>query len=370
VAPEQSNWTPLDLAAPEYDRPTEPPDLCGLIYSGKRHALSGPPEATKTLTALIFGLEHLRAAEDRRFALIDFEMGERATRLLLNDLCATLEEIARVYYVAPDGPPTSADLVVLSEAGVTLAVIDSAAGAYAVSGLDDNKRGDAETFSRGWITPMWQFGITTIVLDHVVKNAEARGRYAIGSERKLGTVDVQFGFEAVRALSRGGHGLVKIAVHKDRPGHLTRPHAAELELRSDPDTHKITWTFKPAGGDSQAGNGDSTAWRPTVLMDRVLEYISQHPEPIARTTLAKSVTGNYQYLLVAIDELVQDGRLRLDGKRIVPVPRNVPGTLSDEERSTVPLSTEGTLSKNTFSNGSADEFEVERLALEAQEMGL
>jgi hypothetical protein len=333
------------LADARYDQPTEPPGLCGLVYAGKRHALSGPPEATKTLSALVFGLEHLRASGGRRFALIDFEMGEHAIRLLLHDLGATLEEIARVYYVAPDGPPTTADVQALSEAGVTMAVIDSAAGAYSVSGLDDNKRSDAETFSRAWITPMWQSGVTTIVLDHVVKNSEARGRYAIGSERKLGTVDVHLGFEPVKALSRGGRGLVRVVTHKDRPGHLSRPVAAELVLHSDPVTHRVTWEFRRPN-EAAGGSGDS--WRPTVLMDRVVEHLGRDPEPIAKTTLAKAVRGNYQYLLVAIDLLVSEGRLVFDGKRVT-VPRNVPGTLSLEERSTVPPST----GRNTFQEHSS-----------------
>jgi hypothetical protein len=210
-------WLAVNLAAPEFDVPTEPPALCGLVYTGKRHALSGPPEAAKTLAAAIFGLEHDRAT-GQRFALIDFEMGEHATRLLLHDLGAALEEIRQVYYVPAEGPPQADDLFALHDAGVTLAVIDSAAGAYAVSGLDDNKRQDAETFSRAWIAPLWQLGVTTIVLDHVTKNSEARGRYAIGSERKLGTVDVHLGFEPVKALTRGGHGLVRVVTHKDRPG--------------------------------------------------------------------------------------------------------------------------------------------------------
>ena len=145
-------WVAVNLAAPEFDVPTEPPYLCGLIYAGKRHALSGPPEAAKTLTVAILGLEHMRATGER-FALIDFEMGEHATRLLLHDLGATLDEIRQVYYVAPEGPPQADDLFQLNEAGVTFAVIDSAAGAYAVSGLDDNKRQDAETFSRAWTSP-------------------------------------------------------------------------------------------------------------------------------------------------------------------------------------------------------------------------
>jgi hypothetical protein len=195
-----SNWQPINLAAPEFDQPTEPPAICGLIYTAKRHALSGPPEAVKTLAALIFGLEHMRTSTGR-FALVDFEMGERATRLLLHDLGATLAEIGAVYYVSPDGPPGPEDIGAMTAAGVTLAVIDSAAGAYNVSGLDDYKRADAEEFSRSWVAPLWERGVTTVVLDHVVKNGETRSRYAIGSERKLGAVDVHLGFEPVHPLT-------------------------------------------------------------------------------------------------------------------------------------------------------------------------
>jgi hypothetical protein len=150
---------------------------------------------------------------------------------------------------------------------VKFAVIDAAAGAYHASGLDDYKRADAEAFAHTWIVPLWLLGITTAVLDHVVKSSEARGRYAIGSERKLGTVDVHLGFHAIKHLTRGGPGLIRIDTHKDRPGHLARPHAAELGLQSDPTTHRITWEFKAAGVTNMSDAGDN--WRPTALMARV-----------------------------------------------------------------------------------------------------
>ncbi|HEY7005192.1 MAG TPA: AAA family ATPase, partial [Sphingomicrobium sp.] len=160
-------WKRVDLAAEEFDRPSEPPAVGGLLYRGKRHAISGPPEATKTIAALILGLEWRRSGLGD-FALIDFEMGEHATRRLLDDLGASLEEIAAVYYVTATSLPDADDIDALEAKGVTLAIIDSAAGAYGVSDLDDNKRSDAEQFSRFWIAPLWTRGITTLVLDHVV----------------------------------------------------------------------------------------------------------------------------------------------------------------------------------------------------------
>jgi hypothetical protein len=42
------------------------------------------------------------------FAIVDFEMGEHATRLLLQDLGATLDEIRSVYYTEASGPAEQA----------------------------------------------------------------------------------------------------------------------------------------------------------------------------------------------------------------------------------------------------------------------
>jgi hypothetical protein len=306
-------WQWLNLAAEEFSQPTEPPITCGLLYRGKRHALIGPPESLKTLVALICGLEHVRAGHGP-FGLVDFEMGGHSTRLMLEELGATSKEIASIWYVSPEGPPEQDDLDELGSAGVSLVVIDAAAGAYDVSALDDNKRADAERFGRLWVEPLYRIGIATLLLDHVVKNADNRGKFAIGSERKLGTVDVALGIEAVKQLGRGGEGACVIRTHKDRPGHLPRPRAAELELVSDPTTHAITWTFNPPRSEPAGGS----RFRPTVLMDRVMEYVSgPWYEPMARTTLARTVTGKQWALVQAIDVLLDEGKLRMDGNKVV-----------------------------------------------------
>jgi AAA domain len=295
------SWRRVDLTAAEYARPTEPPIVRGLLYRGKRHAISGPPEAAKTLAALILGLEHMRHGHGP-FALVDFEMGQHATRLMLDELGATPDEINAVYYIDADGPPDQTDIANLVDAGVKLVIIDAAAGAYDASELDDNKRADAERFARTWVEPFYAIGIATATLDHVVKNPETRGRYAIGSERKLGGVDVHLGLEAVTQLTRGGRGIVKVTVHKDRPGHLPRPTAAELHLASDPDTHRITWQFETA----DAGTNTGDDWRPTVLMDRVKTFLGEQTEPLSKSAIARHVGGNKRYVLQAIDFLIHD----------------------------------------------------------------
>lgn len=300
--PPDSSWSPIDLGAAEHAKPTEPPYVCGILYRGKRHAISGPPEAAKTLTACILGLEHARAGEGR-FALVDFESGPPAARLLLEDLGATVEEVGDVYYVQPESPPTPDAIEQMVAAGVTVAIIDAAAGAYDVSGLDDNKRSDSQKFARTWVDALWKLGVTVVLIDHVVKNAEARGKFAIGSERKLGTVDVHLGLTPIRQLHRGGDSLIRITTHKDRPGHLDRPVAAELSLLSDPDTHQISWTFRPPANE-QAPD----AWRPTVLMQRVSAFLEHQSEPVSRRTVEENVKGKSRtFLRQAMDALVEGG---------------------------------------------------------------
>lgn len=332
------NWLRVDLSAEEFNRRTEPPITCGLIYRGKRHAMSGPPEAAKTLAALIFGLEWYRAGHGP-FALIDFEMGEHATRLLLHELGATLAELAAVYYVPAEGPPDAADLDAIETAGVTLVIIDAAAGAYDVSGLDDMKRADAEKFARAWVTPLWKRGIATILIDHVVKKTNARGKFAIGTERKLGAIDVHLGLEAIKQLHRGADGLITFTTHKDRPAHLSRPRATELELRSDPDTHAITWTFREAGTASTNEGG----FRPTTLMEKVSRYLERQTEPIFRSKIAKpdAVSGKREWVLVAVDCLVTEeyanAKTDLSGTLISHIrPFRVPDAFPSENLSDVP----------------------------------
>lgn len=297
-------WEPINLASTEYEREPEPPAYGGLLYRGARHLLIGPPESLKTIVAWTLALEACRTDKELGLlAHLDFEMGPRATRRLLVDLGATLAEIRDVFYVQPDRAPRPDDIERLICEGVALVIIDAAAGAYDVSGLDDNARKDAERFARLWVQPLHARGLTTVLLDHVPKNVDNRGRFAIGSERKTGAADVVLSLDAVKPLTRGADGLVRVTVLKDRSGFLRRPVAAELELHSDPDTHRIDWTWKAPTGKTTDGDG----WRPTNLMEKVSRWLESHPDGANRTTIYASVQGKRDYLIVSVDFLLADG---------------------------------------------------------------
>jgi hypothetical protein len=303
---EESGWEPQNLALLD-ERPPVVPDLgrSGLLYRGRRHAFSGPPESAKTIAAYAAGLDLLR--EGNEVCLIDFEMGAPDATGLLRDLGASKRDLARLSYVAPQQPATPEHIAALVDVGPALVIIDAAAGAYALQGLDDNARLDAEAFALTFIDGFWRGGIATLVIDHVVKDARNRGRYAIGSERKLGGVDVHLGFEAVRGIRRGTSGLFKITTHKDRPGYLARPRAAELELHSDADTHALTWAFRAIPTDAIA---ETDGFRPTTLMARVSVFLEEQVEPVSWRQVKGGVGGKEEYVRAAIGCLVAEGYAR------------------------------------------------------------
>ncbi|MDW8339734.1 MAG: hypothetical protein RMM28_11405, partial [Thermoleophilia bacterium] len=297
-SPWEGAWQPIDLSKlPEV--PPQAPTLGGLgvAYPGKRHVFSGPQESAKTLFAYILGLEVLR--HGGVFCLIDFEMGRWDARDRLCGLGASPEELHKVIYYEPDGkmPERVPEQIIdLAEGSETVVVIDAAAGAFAYQELDDNKRMDVERFAAIYVEPFRRAGIATIVIDHVVKSSEARGNYAIGSERKVGQTDVHIGFSVVTPIKRGSTGIYRLTTHKDRGGFLKRGKLADLELHSDPETHAIRWELRAAPEVDR-----EHPFRPTVKMEQVSRWLEkQLEERIPMSHVEAGVGGNREAGRLAI----------------------------------------------------------------------
>jgi hypothetical protein len=203
-APEEiDTWAPIDLTTLPDEPPVQPTlgkNGVGILYPGKRHVFSGPPESAKTIAAYALSIQVIR--DGGNVILIDFEMGSYDARRRLYDLGATTDELQRgLHYIAPNDPATTDRIQRLIDLQPRLVTIDAAAGAYDLEGLDDNKSQDVEKLARLYVTAFWKAGIATLFVDHVVKNSEQRGNYAIGSERKLGGADAHIGFETIQPIS-------------------------------------------------------------------------------------------------------------------------------------------------------------------------
>lgn len=297
-------WRPIDLAQVP-DVPPAQPNLGGLgiAYRGKRHVFSGPQESAKTLAAYVLGLQILRLGG--AFCLIDFEMGRWEARNRLRELGASAAELAQIIYYEPEGrmpERVPGDVIDTVGGRDALVLLDAAAGAFAFEELDDNKRMDVEKFGARYVEPFRRAGIATLVLDHVVKSSEARGNYAIGSERKVGATDVHLGFTVVHPIKRGGSGTYKITTHKDRGGFLKRGKLADFELHSDPETHAISWAFNVA-----VETDDEHPFRPTVLMEKVSRYLEGQLEAVRIGDVKDTITGKAEYVVEAVRILVDEG---------------------------------------------------------------
>jgi hypothetical protein len=62
-----------------------------------------------------------------------------------------------------------------------------------------------------------------VLIDHITKNAETRGRFAIGGQAKLATIDgAAYLVEPLEALAPGRVGSLTMRVTKDRPGFIRK----------------------------------------------------------------------------------------------------------------------------------------------------
>ena len=302
LVPKPHSWQAVDLVA-RAARPPEPPDIIGLFYVGYFHLLSGESEALKTWLAGVAAADELRAGHGVLWIDGD-DVGAGAVLERLRLLGADDESIAaRFAYVVPDEPLDQDKLpdvlAAATERACRLAVLDGFNPLLGLHGLDPNSGTDVELFYR-LIDPIRKLGIATVLTDNVVKAREARGAWAIGSERKKSKAEVHLGMKTLEPLVRGGRGRAKIDVHKDRPGHLERPSPGILVLENTPTG--IAWRIEP--DESRGAEGE---FRPTNLMEKVSRLLELHSEPQSRNQIESAKLGKAEYVRVALSRLVEEG---------------------------------------------------------------
>ena len=303
-----SSWLPVDLDPilagdhePEESHHLRRTDGVALLYPGRVHSVFAEPEAGKGWLALAACKESLDNAE--QILYIDYEDTAQNIVARLRDLGIDDDLIRGGFdYVRPDEPigdwsHASPDLMMPH-----LVVIDGLTEAYAVEGLDIANNQDIAEFNKRIPKPYAGAGAAVLMIDHVVKDREARGRYAIGGQHKLAGIDAAYRLDVVRPFARGHEGIVKVTVMKDRPGHV-RQHSADRSLVgffkgiSTPDG-RMTTRLEP-------GEDTSGPFRPTHLMERVSLELEQRPGLNKRGV--RLIRGNKDALDLALELLIEDG---------------------------------------------------------------
>lgn len=319
---EHSTWWPTNLAS-LFDDTHEPPrpelfardDDQPLLYRGKCHAFNGESESGKSWAALIACVQAARAGEHVLY--LDFEdTAETVVTRLLALGAKPADVLARFHYSSPNEPLRlrsgqftrgATDLATVLEAWpVTLAVIDGVTEAMNLHGLDPLGNVDYATFHAMLPRRLALEGIAVAQIDHVTKDRENRGRYAIGAQHKLAAMDgAVYTFTAVAPFGIGRHGIAHISVEKDRPGQI-RQHAkgkriADLHLESDPETHALAWRVEAPSGADGAGGDD---FKPTIYMERVSRFLEQNPQGMSKSSIRTGVKGGSDHIDLALELLI------------------------------------------------------------------
>ena len=323
-APRRS-WRPVDIAAvldgsyetpqPSVGRRT---DGAGVLYPRRVHSIAGEPEGGKTFFLQCMILSELQAGNSA--LVVDFEDDEGGFVGRLLTLGANPQHLRdRFAYVRPDAPigaPGNRDDLdqALGDLRPTLAGLDGVTEAMSMHGLEIKDNGDIAKFDRLLARRIADTGPATVKLDHVTKDREGRGRFAIGAQHKLaGLNGAAYILENRKPFGVGVTGHSGVFIAKDRPGQLRRhalPSGAGLHWFAD-----LTVDSNPAGfteATLTAPEPRTESFRPTVLMGRVSDVLLKAPEPLSLRGILDRVKGRDADKRTAVAALTDDGYIAIE----------------------------------------------------------
>ena len=219
------DWDEMDLGQ-VLDNPTRPvpslmtrTDGVSLLYPGLVHSLSGESESFKS--GVMQWETVCLLARGEPVLYIDFESDPHSVIERLTSMGATTQQIRdHFHYVRPNSGFQPTHLDRLGDRPYRLAVIDGVTEALSLSGGDTNS---ADSVARLYQQLPHQiatrYGAAVVLIDHVSKSRETRGRFSIGSQHKLAAISgAAYLLEPKTPLARESRGSLLLKIAKDRPG--------------------------------------------------------------------------------------------------------------------------------------------------------
>ncbi|MGI9121193.1 MAG: AAA family ATPase [Acidimicrobiales bacterium] len=195
-----------------------------MLYPGKVHAINAESESGKTWMALDACAERMLQGEHVVFADFEDSAASVVGRLVSLGVPVDVVEVC-FHYIRPDDPLTDdtreALLSLVMDCTASLVILDGVTEAMVLHGFSINDNDDAARFMALLPKPLTAGGAAVVLLDHVTKSKEDRGRFAIGAQHKLAGIDgAVYSATVVEPYGRGRTGTSKLEVAKDRPGHV------------------------------------------------------------------------------------------------------------------------------------------------------
>jgi hypothetical protein len=315
-----ASWRPKDLTTildGTYEAPQPTVgmrgDGIGLFYPGRVHSAVGESEGGKTWFALLAALCELRVGNN--VVYLDFEddaPGVVGRLLALGADPAMIRD--HFAYIRPEGPMDEQwgkeDLgQALGDLRPTFVPVDGVTEGMALHGMELKDNTDVAKFGRMLLRPIAETGAAVVTLDHVTKDRENRGRYAIGGVHKLnGLNGAMYVLENRTPFGVGVTGKSTVRIAKDRPGQLRRhalPHSsgmhwfADFTLDSADEKNAVARLFPPIE--------HTGPFRPTGVMRKVSDALLSAREPLSVRGVQDRVGGKADIVRKALALLVDEG---------------------------------------------------------------
>jgi hypothetical protein len=310
-----------DLVALMADPPPEPKadllvrtDGVGILLRGTVSLIIGEPGTGKSWITL----EAVRqCAHGGELAVVlDYEGTAWSYLRRFLNLGGTEQGLRNIAYYNPGPIPFASVFAEISLLNPALVVIDSAAASYADLGLDEDRGKDALQLLRGLARPLARKGAAVLVVDHVVKAPDARGRWPRGHGAKLGEVDLALVVKPRDAFSRGASGRLNLVISKEREGMIGGMGAVAgmVQFMSNDHSGRLAIVIDPPGAAHSSG---SAKMRPSE--ERVLAVLLAADGPLTAEELeiavAKDGKGRVlanRTIQAAAKDLVEHGRADSD----------------------------------------------------------
>jgi AAA domain len=306
----QLSWAPVDVRVARESRSVVLPTILmrsdgpSLFYRGRVHSVHGETESGKSWLVQCATAECLVTGEPVLYLDFEDEAGSVAERLIRLGVAAETVDNPEVFvYVHPETPPTTdrekQAFNALLSGTYSLAVVDGVTDSMSLFGLSGMDAGDVARWHRELPNAVaHRTGAAVVCVDHVAKDSQTRGRFALGSQHKLaGLSGAAYVVEMEQPFAVGQAGRASVRVGKDRPGRVRglggrwrkadrTQHVADLLLDST-DSERTIWALDPPthGGRSTDTDGkpSKSAFRPTWSMEQVSRYWEETDDPKERT---------------------------------------------------------------------------------------
>jgi len=295
-----------------------------LLYPGMIHSFHGESESGKSLIGQIEAVRLIMAGQDVLF--VDFESDADSVAQRLLDLGATSQSILDHFdYRRPEISPThdhemKAWTNMLKNSYV-LAIVDGVTDGLGIFGYSTKDNDDITA----WMNKVpkaiaKKTGAAVVIIDHVTKSAETRGRFAIGGQAKMASLTgAAYTIEVKQPLGIGMCGEIIMRLGKDRPGTLRSrcgefragdrtQEAARVIVDSTGDTMIVT--IEPPSTEEEDTDAQDISRQAMLfgMMEQISKIVEKNAD-ITTSVLRAQVRGKNTNYSDAVDELRRQGFL-------------------------------------------------------------